>query len=275
VITIEEFTKINEEVKTSINEVLDYVKKTRLDNYILYLGDGDYKKEYDTPNYKFSPYCIDNRIDILNDNSRISFLTNFLKTFYSFPNSQNVVDDNEYRIQMEMMVYTHLWESKHFLRKLYRLAHIGNDEEYNWKISVPEMGKHNFIRNDIRKTLEKKNRLLAEVIKNGFHTSLRNAFAHSDYFLDTVFQNPRIILTNYGGENWELEQISYDDWSRRFSYSVALSYHLLNINQEARISVSKEFNTNEFVIKHPKQNIAYENVKVYYHENGNSFAFSK
>lgn len=80
-------------------------------------------------------------MDRYKDETRLKFLSNFLSNFHSFPTSQQATDDNEQRIHMELMGYSHIWESKPFLKKLHRLAHINNGEEYNWKVAVPEMGK--------------------------------------------------------------------------------------------------------------------------------------
>ena len=88
------------------------------------------------------------------------------------------------------------------------------------------MGKHDFIRNEIRNVFKNSNLDLHKVITKGFHTSLRNAFAHSDYYFQ--FDNPEIYLTNYGGANWEIQSISFDEWTIRFCYSFLLSYTFLN-----------------------------------------------
>lgn len=79
------------------------------------------------------------------------------------------------------------------LKKLYRFAHLANSESYHWKVVVPDMSKHDFIRNEIRQVFDDKGNPIAATIRNGFHTSLRNAFAHSEYSFDTKQQSQNLI----------------------------------------------------------------------------------
>ncbi len=68
------------------------------------------------------------------------------------------------------------------------------------------MSKHDFIRCHIRQIFKDLNFDIWKVIKEGFHTSLRNAFAHSEYSFDTMNNHNRINLYNYGGANWNYKQ---------------------------------------------------------------------
>lgn len=274
-ITRQRFAEIDNEIKDSIQKALDKLKAKRPDNYVLFLADGEYKSEYNNPQNSFSPFVIDNRMDKYKDQTRLMFLSNFLTTFYAFPSSQNNTDDNEQRLHMELMIYSHIWESKPFLKKLHRLSHLNNNEEYNWNVIVPDMGKHDFIRNDIRKTLEANHNPLATIIKKGFHTSLRNAFAHSDYSFDTMNDNKRIWLDNYNGEAWELQEISFDDWSERFVYSSLLSFYLLDLTHENRIALTSDFRTDTFAIQHPTKNGGLSTVNIIYRQEHDGFNFQR
>lgn len=269
------FAEIDKEVRDCIQQTLDNLKAKSPDKYVLFLADGEYKKEYDNPQTAFNPFVIDNRIDRYKDHTRLTFLSNFLTTFYTFPVSQNSTDDNEQRIHMELMSYSHIWESKPFLKKLHRLSHLDNNEDYNWNVIIPNMGKHNFILNDIRKTLQVNHNSLATVIKKGFHTSLRNAFAHSDYSFDTLNGNKRIWLDNCKGEAWELQEISFDDWSERFVYSSLLSFHLLDLTYKNRIALVTDFGTATFTIKHPSKSGTLNSVIITYTQKHDSFSFQR
>jgi hypothetical protein len=135
------------------------------------------------------------------------------------------------------MLYTHVWESKPFLKRLFRLASLAENKSYPWNVEVPNFKREDYIRNVIRKAFRRKKLAIAKVIEYGFHTSLRNAFAHSDYSIS--FSNKRIDLHNYGGKDWELQNISFKDWARRFAYSSLLSFHLTNKLYERRHSLIK------------------------------------
>jgi len=270
-ITRTDFAQIDFEVKQSIEQTLDFIKQSSFSDYILFLADGEFKDEKYYETAKLNQYVIDETSDRIMDQTRMVFFTRFLSTFYSFPADQIALEDDEMRLHAELMIYSHIWESKPFLRKLYRLAHLSNSETYSWSVSVPDMGKHDFIRNDIRTTFEKSTNNISQIIKNGFHTSLRNAFAHSEYSFELEGVNKKIDLYNYNGGTWELREISLDDWSKRFVYSALLNYYLLILVQERRINLVKEFKTDTFTIKHPSKSGKIRDTEIFYREQYNSF----
>lgn len=246
-ITYAEFEVINEEVKNAVNECFNFLKN-KTTNYILFLANGEFKKDYINSHLKLNPYIIDSREDRYKDKDRRIFYVEFLKLFYSFP-SQQPTDDNISRMHMELMVYSHIWESKPFLKQLWRLALSVDSKPYPWQLIVPDMSKHEVIRFEIRNRLLKRNLTLATVISNGFHTSLRNAFAHSEYYFNE-FKN-EIVLDTYTGKSWDIATISYNDWSKKFVYSLLLTYHFQNTVYERRESLINDFNTNRFIFTHP------------------------
>ena len=211
------YTNIRTKVEKYINDTLDSIKDKSFDNYILFLLDAEPKNKHG-----YFEYCY-------KDDNRIRFLTEFLNIFYNFSPPQDNVGNDEYRFHLELMIYTHIWESKPFLKKLYRLAHLDNSAQYLWEVSVPEKDRYKFF-NDIQETFKRNNNPLSEVIEEGYHTSLRNAFAHSEYSFDLICGNDRIDLHNYKGAKWELEDITFKDWSIRFVHSILLSYCLLDIS---------------------------------------------
>lgn len=270
-ITKTRFGEINEEIKDAIKLSFDNLKSFSQNNYITFLAEGEFKKEYDTPTSRQNPYVIDYRIDHDKDDTRLRFLTQFLSTFYSFPSGQLNIDDNEQRIHMELMIYSHIWEAKPLLKRLYRLAHLINEEEYSWEVIVPDMGKHTFIRDDIRSFFLNKGNPIGEIIRKGFHTSLRNAFAHSEYIIDE--RNLRIVLDNYNGQSWELREISFNDWSERFVYSALLSFYMLDHAHKRRLGLIDELGTDTFTIKHLSRTRGTDDTQIRYRRDVDSFSF--
>jgi hypothetical protein len=274
-ITKDEFATIDTEVRTQVNNALDKLGETDQGNYVLFLADGEYISDYENNIQNLSPYCIDYRVDGYKDETRLKFLSEFMTKYYSFPSTQDKTDDSHYRMNLELMVYTHIWESKPFLKKLYRIAHLIQGQEYDWKIQVPDMSKHDFIRCHIRQIFKDLNLDICKVIKQGFHTSLRNAFAHSEYSFDTMNNHNRINLYNYGGANWELQTITFDEWSKRFVYSALLSYHFLTLTHQRRVNLISELGTDTYQIKHPKSNGELKLLEITYRENGDGFSFKR
>jgi hypothetical protein len=221
-ITYEQFKIIDIEVSIAVSSTFDLIKSINEDNYILYIANAEYLKNWNGS--RINPYVIDYKFDHHKDISRIKFLIKFIKTYYAFPNKGDKTDDSDEILHLEMMMYSHIWESKLFLKKLKRLSILVDNRNYSypWMVEIPDMGKHDLIRNEICNSFKQKNLNISNVIKKGFHTSLRNAFAHSEYYFDTNINT--IYLENYKGDNWELKNIKYNDWTIRFVYSFLLNY---------------------------------------------------
>ncbi len=223
------FRQIQMEVESSINEVFQKAKTNQTNNdYYLFLCIAQYVQSYESTGD--NPHFIDYRMDGYNDELRLNILIEYINHHYSF-NSANTVDSG-FSITLELMIYSHMWESKPVLKQLKRLVDLTESKRYNWNIKVPDMGKHTFIRNEIRDKLQTQNLKLAKVISQGFHSQLRNAFAHSDYSLE--FETPKIELLNYNEPNWQIQSITFDEWTVRFCYTFMLSYYLHNKFQEER-----------------------------------------
>jgi hypothetical protein len=271
-ITLAEFKQIDTEVSNSINETLDAIKNNCKDNnYVLLLCEGEYKPKIAGTPLNLSPYVIDDREGKMKDDPRINFWLDFLKKYYVFPNGTTEIDDDKYRIHLELMIYSHIWESEPLLKKLFRLTNLVSEGSYYWEVKVPEMGKHVFIRKNIREILIAKKLSLGDIIKKGFHTSLRNAFSHSQYSFNEYRKG--IKLDNYKGESWEMDFITYNDWTKRFAYSFFLNYHLLNHIQVRRMSLIDDFGTNTFSIKHPTGSSIYKDRHIQYDSHRDAFIF--
>lgn len=268
----ERFKEIYDEVE---KQVIDTLKKLEQDNpqdYVLFLANGEYRELITAP---YSPYTIDNRTDVYRDLYRNKFLLDFLEKYYlkKEPLENLPEDEKMYKIHLELMIYTHIWESKPFLKKLHRLAVICNKEDYPWVEDDLKTKKYEFI-NEIKENFNKANSGLSEIIGKAYNSSLRNAFAHSDYAIDEDLQ--KIILLNHNPENnWSLEDISFNDWEERFCYSALLCYHLLervNIAKQQLIPHGEEEKT--FAIKHPdREGGINDNRKIVYNKKEDAFRF--
>lgn len=273
-ITRNEFVQIDNEVKYSLHEAFEYLRNNCIDhNYVLFLADGEYKEELKKSHLRLNPYSIDNKEDRYKDQSRQNFFIKFMQLFYSFPKRRPRTDDNEFRLTMELMIYTHIWESKPFLKQMYRLASLAKGANYEWSVEVPEMSKHEFIRENIRDVLKALNLSLNTVITNGFHTSLRNAFAHSEFQIDN--HNKLIHLDTYKGASWDIKRISFDEWTKRFAYSALLSYHFFNERAIKRKDLINDFGTDKFLIIHPITKTKFKARYIYYDLEWDRFNFTR
>ncbi|SDL72257.1 hypothetical protein SAMN04487898_12373 [Pedobacter sp. ok626] len=269
-ITLADFKSIEGEVEFALNQLFDHLEAKALrHNYVAFLADGEYEHDW-SGRSRLNPYSIDNRKDRYKDESRLNFFIHYMRTFYDFSGGREVIDDDEYRITLEMMIYCHAWESKPILKKLFRLAELANYKSYPWHVDVPEMSKHSYIRFDIRDRFAARGLIVANVIRNSFHTSLRNAFAHSEYQINT--RRKVILLDTYKGANWDIKEISFDDWSKRFAYTSWLVYLLHNIAATRKTTMG--IVNPEQLILHPKSSEKHLVARhIYYDTYRDSFSF--
>lgn len=246
-ITKADFATIQAEVDGAIDELLNYIiKNCTFDDYLFLLADGEYRET----TIKVNPHVIDYIVDKRMDRSRMTFFTQFANQYYSF-DGFDAVENDSYRSHLEMMIYTHLWESEHFLKQLFRLSELITSGKYAWKVDVPPMRKHKFISSDIRSRFEAKGLSIAEVIKKGYHSSLRNAFAHSQYYYNE--NNREIELANYAGAAWEMKEITFDNWSKRFCYSIWLNYNLHTMFHRLRTGIVEGTKRNKWAVTYPNE----------------------
>lgn len=113
---------------------------------------------------------------------------------------------------------------------------------------------------------------IADVIDKGYHSQLRNAFAHSEYRFDDYKEV--IHLDNYKGGEGEVEVISYEGWKRRFAYSILLSYHLIDVKRELRTSLPAQFGACKFQIPHPVSKNSTRISTIHYDSTRDGFDFT-
>lgn len=217
------------EVKRAVKDAFELAKTNQIDNsYYLFLSIAQKVNSFGIAGH--NPYAVDYRMDGYNDELRLNTLLEYVNHNYTLKGANTI--DTGFTISVELMIYTHMWESKPVLKQLKRLVNLIDSEPYDWDVEVPDMGKHLFIRNEIRDKLSNKGLHLAEIISNGFHSQLRNAFAHSDYALE--MDTPKIELLNFSQTSWQMRSITFDEWTERFCYTFLLSFYLHNTFQEER-----------------------------------------
>lgn len=168
-------------------------------------------------------------IEGIDDYPRVQFLIDYLQSgnesiIQPSWSQEEIEKHKKYTINLELMIYTHLWEAERSLKTLKQLANLIQGKAYQWEIDIPWMTKHDFIRNEIKQVFLDHNLDIGKLIQESYHSQLRNAFAHGNY---TFHESNHIKLNNYRGESWELKAISLDDWEDRFLKSALLHYEIL------------------------------------------------
>ena len=238
-IRVNEFRRIDIEVQNAIRKAFEFGKANEKDenDYYLFLCNATYIENYEGTNV--SPYVIDNRMDYLIDSHRLDFLTKYLKTYYSF--SEFNTSDSKESLTMEMMMYTHIWESKNFLKQLIKLLDLCNGNEYRWSYEIPDAqngdSKQLLIRDTIRDGFKAKSLEIADIMTSGYRSQFRNAFAHSDYSFG--LNEDKINLHNYKTDSYEVQSVGIDEWTKFFCNSFLLNYHFQNIYYKERQKIEQ------------------------------------
>jgi len=220
----DDFRKLNIEVESAVNEAFEYAKKNEKNenDYILFLARSYYDTEINTTRY--SPWQIDRSLDELLDRHRVDFLLQYVNQQYNFQTENSA--DSKFSLSLELMIYTHIWESFHNLINFNKLADLCDSKDYNWNIQIGKNSRYSFIKGNIKDVFQKHNLKIYDLIDNSYHSQLRNAFAHSLYHFS--LSGHSLVLENYDGKNADIEQLTFDEWTLRFLKSTLLQNHYHN-----------------------------------------------
>lgn len=177
---------------------------------------------------------IDYQLDRYYDKTREGFYLRYLNRNYRKEGFHYDGDDGIDDLSIEMMIYDHLWDSSYFLKSLLRISSVLSGDGYLWNPQIPEKGKWTFINTQIIEPLIKNGIALGQIVKAGYSSDIRNAFAHSLYNIDK--ENRTITIRPKSG----MKTISFDDFQTKFLYSVILMNRMQNAQEGNHDSFCKE-----------------------------------
>ena len=248
--TIERFKEIEKETIKLIESTLQTVEETNINDYILLLIRADFYRIIEShPSCNLSPYVIDNPADIYLDESRQRFLSLYLNEYTTKLEEKRFSNHGslEYEINIQMMIYTHVWESRLFLKALERIASILSCEGYKWKSDIG-ISKANFIKGHIIKPLSEGQYSIGKYIDGLYDNELRNCFSHSTHYIDC--KNKEIHIDDKNSFLWK-KTISFDEWEEKFIRSILLSFHLISCIHKYRTHLAHEIRTTPMILERP------------------------
>ena len=245
--TIERFREIEESIKGIIANAFTKAIQVNSSDFILLMARGGYHKHLDRRGLDLSPFVIDDKEDLLRDRTRRKFFLGFLNEYVEKLNSKTTLskEDREYEVNIQLMVYAHIWESHLFLNQLSRLALIQLSKGYQWKNKIPHDGKANFINDSIIKRYELCDENMAKLIKHCYLQDYRNAFAHSSYYIE----DNRIQLNKYA--LYIGPSMDFEEWDEVFVCSMLLSYHINDMLLKMKNRYIDEYGDGPVVIDLP------------------------
>lgn len=264
-ITEANFKKFEPIVLEAVDELFKHCidKEVNENDFLVFLENGHYdEKLIGTGNY---PFVIGQGVAGLKDYDRMAFVQTFAnipfeKHYNETDHLQEKFDIRRNSTALSMMVYVHFWESKVFLRRLRLLAMFCEGHEYDWKLIVKPTNTYSFIKNKIREVFKNKNLKIYSIIKDAYKSQLRNAFAHSDYYLS----DNKVYLENYdSSDKWSIPYISFEDFDEIIIKTLMIHHAITSKTDDYRKLLGESCNTREIYIPDNgglRKNLKYETI---------------
>lgn len=198
----------------------------------------------------------------MQDMSRQQFLHTYLNQYTSLLN-ENVFMSNEmqeFNINIQLMIYSHVWESHRLLMNLKRIASILSGSGYAWRISFERtkkkssdkmipINKGKMIKEENLAPLCSFDEKIGAFISGLYDSTIRNGYAHSLYQIHMDEGKTRFLKSESYSEE---KVVDFFDWKQTFFYSVLLSYHLTKSIMDRQNSFMEDYpDTNQVVISWP------------------------
>ena len=174
--------EIIEEVELAINEAINAMAEMDYNSFILFIGRADV-----IPLLKESTgseCVIDYQLDRYYNETREAFYIRYLDRNYKREGFNYLGESGIDDLSIEMMIYTHLWDSMCFLKSIFRIACALSGHGYAWNPKIPEFGKFDFMKNEVIAPLVGNGFMIGDVLKKGYKSGIRNAL-HIRFILST------------------------------------------------------------------------------------------
>jgi len=139
--------------------------------------------------------------------------------------TQEFLKKEQLIVDIELLIYLKFWEADLILFKLFNLVQLATAQDYNWDLQSGFLGsRRNVIKIEIQKAIETLCPQLYSLIEETYSTQIRNAIAHSKYFLS----NRMIHFANKReSKHYKISNIDFDNWEIMFHKIILLYNHLL------------------------------------------------
>lgn len=225
--------EILDEVLDAIEEVINAMAEKDYNAFALFIGRADVEPL--VKKVAGTECVIDYQLDRYYDETREAFYLRYLNRNYRRDGFNYSGDTGIDDLSIEMMIYTHLWDSTYFLKSIYRIAYALSGNGYAWNPKIPENGKYKFMKDEVIAPLVANGYKLGDVLNKGYKSSIRNAFAHSLYNVDV--DNEKIYLRPSSSPH---ETLTFKEFQSCFLYSVLLMNRMQNCLEANHIVAAKK-----------------------------------
>ena len=250
--TIEKFNEIEDSVLATIKGTLEKVKNNSSSDFILLLARASYNSLLERPELNLSPYVLEDSSDLMIDITRQKFLVKYITNYTSRLKSGEMPrdEDKEYELNIQMMMYSHIWESILFLKQMERITRILNGKGYLWDRPFNDkLKKGSYIKNNIIDQFKAVDEDMYKLLEHCYSKDLRNDFAHSTYHIQMGSNQ----ICSFNNGLFCGAPLSVDEWEVMFLESVLLSYHLNDLLIILKKGLIENVGKGPYPIKLPKK----------------------
>ena len=158
-------------------------------------------------------------------------------------NDQALQNQEKLLVQIEQSIYLRYWEADSLLKRYCQLTALACGEPYDWHLEIPVAlrrgGKSKLIRTKIRNRIKDVCPHFYELVKGNYIPQLRNAFAHSQYYIIAR----GIHLLNYSKDpavHAPCKGLTFDKWYRIFHITLLMHKETIGAFSEYRKHYKRE-----------------------------------
>lgn len=229
-----------QEVLELLDGVNDRLYKKSYNDYIVLMARGDVIPEL--VNIGKEPYVVDYQMDHYYDETRERFYVEYLQKRYRKEGFDYTGEDGFFDLNIELMIYSHIWESHYLLKTLSHIADLLSGKPYNWGLRIPFNNNKNYIKENIIIPLIEAGDDLGTFLKDAYSPNLRNGFAHSMYDIDCKSRKISLHNLKFDKDDTVQHEITFDDFQMKFLKSIQFSYMLARMIVKTREDVAKTCN---------------------------------
>ncbi len=226
-------SKVQDEVCEAIEEAFDAICKADYIAFILFIGRAEIQRGLKA--HVGTDCVMEYMLDFYYDETRAAYYLDYLRKNYSRDGYNYGGSAGANDVTTELTIYSHLWESSYFMKSLYRISAIIQGKGYLWENVLPTHDVHKHFHDDVIVPLKEKGLELGTIIEKGYKSSIRNAFAHSLYTVDT--RSRALYIRPKSGN----EKFTFEEFQEKFLYSVILMNKMENY-QEMNHNLAAEKN---------------------------------
>lgn len=154
---------------------------------------------------------------------------------------EQLINEEEFSVQIEMLCYLKIWEADSFIKKFYQLVRLINGKPYDWHFKIKESNRdksatgtrQDIISKHIKNLFEHQVPVLHDAFEMAYKTQIRNSIAHSQY----SFQQRNIHLNNYVETDVyaQIKVLNFNEWVNMFHITVMIHILYSRLNDKINL----------------------------------------